>query len=319
MTETPFPRASSWSIIASRRSWQAHLLALSLRVYRLWTHFQSQDILAQRASQDAFGARLPLAPGVQFAPLSVASCPAEWATPTDARPDRAILYLHGGAYIGGSLTLHRGLVSRLAASSRVRVLSLAYRLAPEHPYPAALEDAMSAYQWLLTQGFDAHHLLIAGDSAGGGLAAALLVTLQDSHLPQPAGAAFLSPWTDLSDTKRSWERRAASDLLLTPSSLHSGAQHYLGAHSPQTPLASPVYADLHGLPPLFIQVGGDELLLDDIHAFARHAEAAGVTVQVEEWPGMFHVWQMMAATLPEAQRAFEHLGRFIDAVLEEKE
>ncbi|GCE28100.1 hypothetical protein KDA_35840 [Dictyobacter alpinus] len=319
MTETPFPRASSWSIITSRRSWQAHVLALSLRVYRVWTRFQSQDLSVQRASQDAFGAHLPLAPNVQFIPLAVGDCPAEWVIPPNALLDRAILYLHGGAYIGGSLTLHRGLVSRIAASSRVQVLNLSYRLAPEHPYPAALEDATSAYQWLLTHGVDAHHLLIAGDSAGGGLAAALLVTLRDSHLPQPAGAAFLSPWTDLSDTERSWERREASDLLLTPSSLHRGALHYLGTHSPHMPLASPVYADLHGLPPLFIQVGGNELLLDDIHAFARHAEEAGVTVQVEEWPGMFHVWQMMAATLPEAQRALEHLGHFIDAVLEEKE
>ena len=301
-----------------RVSWQAQMLKLSLRLYRWWARFQSQDISVQRASQDAFGARLPLAPGVRFAPVTVVGCAAEWAIPINALPDQTILYLHGGAYIGGSLTMHRDLVSHIVASSKVQALDIAYRLAPEHPYPAALEDATNAYQWLLTQGFDPRHIIVVGDSAGGGLAAALLVNLRDHSIPLPAGAALLSPWTDLSDRAQSWEKRASSDLLLTPSNLHCGAQHYLGMTSPQTPLASPIYADLHGLPPVFIQAGGDELLLDDIRAFATKADSAGVAVYLEEWPGMFHVWQMMAGTLPEARSAIKHLGQFIITLLREE-
>ncbi len=299
-------------IIGDRRvSWQGRGLMLALRAYRLWSTHQPQDLAAVRRSQDAFGRGLATASQVRIEDLTVAGCPAAWALPAHATPDRAVLYLHGGGYDSGSLVSHRGLVTRIADAARVRTLALDYRLAPEHPFPAAVDDATGAYRWLLAQGYAPAHIVVAGDSAGGGLVAATLVALRDGDTPLPAGAALLSPWTDLSDPERTWERRASEDLLLTPDALHAGARDYLHGRDPRTPLASPRYADLRGLPPLLIQVGGDELLLDNTEAFAAHAQAAGVDTRLEVWPGLFHVWHMMASYLPEARQAIDRVGAFV--------
>jgi len=226
-----------------RVSWQGRVLIFALRGYRGWSAHQAHDLPRQRHAYDTFGKTLPPASDVPIARLTVAHCPAEWALPPHGPTDRAVLYLHGGGYNQGSLISHRALVTRIARASGIRVLSLEYRLAPEHPFPAALDDAVAAYQWVLAQGFAPAHLVVAGDSAGGGLAVAMLVALRDQGIALPAGAALLSPWTDLSDPGGTWERDAPADLLLTPEGLHTMARDYLGDRNLTTPLASPIYAD----------------------------------------------------------------------------
>jgi acetyl esterase/lipase len=194
-----------------------------------------------------------------------------------------------GAYALGSIETHREFVSRLARASGMRALLIDYRLAPEHPFPAALEDAVAAYHWLIAQGFEASRVLIAGDSAGGGLALAALLALKDAGEGLPAGAVCISPWTDLSSTAESIRTKARVDVVLNPDTLEIYAWRYAGEHDLRSPLISPLYADLSGLPPLLIQVGSDEILLDDATRLAARAREVGVEVTLRVWPEMFHV------------------------------
>ena len=191
----------------------------------------------------------------------------------------------------------------------IRSLVINYRLAPEHPHPAALEDAITAYRWLLTQGYDPSQIVIAGDSAGGGLALAALLALLDAGEPLPAGAVCISPWTDLALTGASMRSKAKVDHILDPNSLEMYARYYAGIDEVTSPLLSPLYADLKGLPPLLIQVGGDEILLDDATRLAEQAREAGVDVTLEIWDEMFHVFQLVSF-LPETQKAVKHITDF---------
>jgi acetyl esterase/lipase len=237
--------------------------------------------------------------------------PAEWISAPGAAQDRVLFYLHGGGYAIGSVNTHRDLVSRLARAAKMRALVIDYRLAPEHPFPAALDDALAAYQWLLAQGLDPSKIAIAGDSAGGGLTVAALVALREQGVALPAAAVCLSPWVDLEGTGESMASRAALDPMVRPEGVKMMAKLYLGNNRARTPLASPLYADIRGLPPLLIQVGTSEVLFDDSARLAERARAAGVDVTFEPWQDMIHVWQFFASMLPEGGKAIERVGEFL--------
>lgn len=267
------------------------------------------SIQEQRARQEKTARYARLMADVRCQHVSANGVAAEWIEAPGA--DLAVLlYLHGGAYTLGSINTHRELVARLARAANVRGLALDYRLAPEHPFPAALEDATAGYLWLLAQGYDPSQIIIGGDSAGGGLALATLVVLRDAGKPLPAGAVCISPWTDLAHTGESIQSKAGVDPMLTPESSIRYARYYAGDSELTSPLISPLYADLTGLPPLLIQVGSDEILLDDATRCAEHALEAGVDVTLEVWNGMFHVFQI-ASFLPEAKKAVAHIAEFV--------
>ena len=246
-------------------------------------------------------------------PTSADGITAEWIAAPDARSGM-MLYLHGGGYALGSISTHREIVSRLSRATSMRALLIAYRLAPEHPFPAALEDTLTAYRRLLKQGHDPSRIIIAGDSAGGGLTLAALVALRDASEPLPAGAIIMSPWTDLAHTGASIESKKDADPVLTLESSRMHAQYYAGENALDNPLISPLYADFSGLPPLLIQVGSDEILLDDAVRCAEKAKAAGVDVTLEVWEGMFHVFQLVP-NLPESKTAVANIARFTTRVL----
>ncbi len=243
--------------------------------------------------------------------VSANGVPGEWIIPAGTGTARVILYLHGGSYNAGSTRSHRALAANIAYAARGRALTVDYRLAPEHPYPAALEDALSAYQWLLDKKIKPRQITIAGDSAGGGLTIALLVALRERGIPMPASAVVLSPWTDLSASGESWQENAKADYVINGDKLRVSARLYLGEADARDPLASPLYADLHGLSPLLIQVGADEILLSDSTHLAERARRAGVDVTLEIWEGMQHVWHFAASILPEAREAIGKVGEFI--------
>ena len=237
--------------------------------------------------------------------------PAELVSSGEASSGRAILYLHGGGYVIGSPATHRELARRLSVAADADVLAIDYRLAPENPFPAAVEDAVSAYRWLVGQGCDPAGVAIAGDSAGGGLTVATLVSLRDQGLPLPACGVCLSPWVDMEGIGDSMTSRAALDPMVQREGLVAMAEIYLGGADSRTPLAAPLYADLHGLPPLLIQVGTSETLYDDATRLSTRAEAAGVETCFESWDEMIHVWHLFAPMLDDGQRAIERIGEFV--------
>lgn len=233
----------------------------------------------------------------------------EWlGTAAPAGP--VLLYLHGGGYVSGSPATHRALMMRLGQAAHARVFAPDYRLAPEHPYPTAVEDAWSAYWWLLAQGIAPAQIVIAGDSAGGGLTIALMLALRDAGMPLPAGGVCLSPWFDLALTGPSMAANEQSDYL-NDAILRTAAALYLGEHDVRGPLASPLYADLRGLPPLLIQVGTAEMLLDDGRRFVARARQAGVSITLEEYAGMVHVWHFTYLLEPRARQAVHSAGAFV--------
>lgn len=249
--------------------------------------------------------------GVRVDEIDVAGIAAERIIPDTEILGRTLLYLHGGGYAVCGPRTHRRLVAALARRSKARAFVIDYRLAPEHPFPAAVEDACKAYRWLVSQGADPARMTVAGDSAGGGLALALLMSLRDAGEPLPAGAALLSPWTDLAASGWSHLTRARRDPMLSVDGLLLAARHYLQGVSPTTPLASPLYGEFERLPPLFIHVGGNEILLDDSLRVAEKARSAGVTVEVKVWPGLPHVFQA-AGFLPEARLSITEIGGFLE-------
>lgn len=244
-----------------------------------------------------------------------ANVPAAWLRPQDARTDCAMLYLHGGAYVIGSIDTHEAVAGRIAAACRMPALIIDYRLAPEHPFPAALEDAVGAYRWLLAQGFPPDRIAIAGDSAGGGLTAAAMISLRDAGDPPPACGVCISPWTDLAGTGESIQERADRDPIIVPSEIFERANQYLGDADPHDPLASPMYADFTGLSPLLIQVGTEETLYDDAVRMADRARAAGVNVHLEVWDRMPHVWHTLATLVDAADQAIGDIGEFVKSFI----
>ncbi len=261
--------------------------------------------------EDYLGQPVPLPEGTHIESVDANDVSAEWISPPGADAERVLLYLHGGAYILGSFKSHRDLVARLSGVSGVRGLLIAYRLAPEHVFPAALDDALTVYRWLLANGTKPEHIVIGGDSAGGGLTLALLQTVRDKSLPMPAAALLLSPWTDLVGTVESRTTRDEVDPVFSGKAIALLSGIYPGTEDIHHPLISPINADLHGFPPLYIDVGHDEVLLDDSLQVAEHARSAHVSVELTVWDDMWHVFQSFAYVLPEGQQSLENMGRFI--------
>jgi epsilon-lactone hydrolase len=228
-----------------------------------------------------------------------------------SRPQRHLLYLHGGAYVSGAPGLYRHFAWRIAEAAKACVWMLAYRLAPEHPFPAALDDAVAAYRWLADETAETRELFVMGDSAGGGLALSLLLQLRDEDSPLPAAAVALSPWTDLALTGLSLKSNGAADPMLNADDLPELARHYLAGADPRTPYASPLYGDPSGLPPTLIQVGSDEILLDDAVRMAEKLRRQNPRSRLEIWPRMPHVWHLFVPVLPEARQAISRVGAFI--------
>ncbi len=228
-----------------------------------------------------------------------------------SRDGHHVLYLHGGAYVAGSTSLYRDFIWRIADATQARVLCINYRVAPEHPFPAAVDDAVAAYRWLLAQGADPQRMSVMGDSAGGGLALALLLRLRDEGVPLPAAAVAMSPWTDLAMAGESYRRFAKADPMLSVVPAQAFARCYLAGGDARQPYASPVYGDPRGLPPTLIQVGSDEILLDDATVMAERMRAAGCAVELEVWPRMPHAWHVHARVMPEARRAVKRIGDFV--------
>jgi len=263
----------------------------------------------QRAAMETSAVLFPAEADITAQETDAGGVPADWITVDGSETERMVLYLHGGAYVMGSRNTHRGLAGRIARTADARILLPDYRLAPEHPFPAAVEDAMTCWRWLLAQGHAPDHMAIAGDSAGGGLTLATLLALKAAGESLPACAVGLSPWTDLEGEGPTAEPGAVDDPMLTPEGLRSNGRDYAAADL-RNPLAAPLHGDLDGLPPLLLQVGTREILLSDSTRFAEKAQAAGVQVTLEIEDGLIHVWQMFP-DVPEAQSAVERIGAFI--------
>lgn len=295
-------------------SWQSHVLRLTQHGFRAFTgKFRGLDVGQERRNA-ALAERLfrPSA-AVQYSAVTAKGVPAEWITPPGSRPDCVVVYVHGGAFYAGTVTGARPVAAAIALAARARVLTFAYRLAPEHPFPAALDDTLAVYEWLRVNGVAPEKLVLVGDSAGGTLALGLLVRLRDEGKPLPRGAVCLSAATDLTLAGDTWMRNARNDLLIGADKIRAAVDLYLQGADARAPLASPLYADLQGLPPLLMLVGSDECLLADTTRFAAKAQAAGVRVNVEVWERMQHGWHIIAPLLPEGRRALARVGEFIQA------
>jgi monoterpene epsilon-lactone hydrolase len=285
------------------------------KVISLLKQFQSPgkpSVAHSRESVEQMANMISVPKDVECERATTCRVPAEWVIAPNASHNHVILYLHGGGYISGSIKTHRELASRISRAAKSRVLIIDYRLAPEAPFPAALEDAEKAYQWLTSEkGIKPSDLAIVGDSAGGGLTVATLVKLRDEGIALPTSAVCLSPWTDLANTGMSFKRNVKIDPFLIPEELVFMADKYLNGEDAHNPLASPLYADLHGLPPILIQVGTSEVLLDDSVRLADRAKAHGVEVKLDIWKDMIHVFQAFAAFVPESRQAIDQIGMFI--------
>lgn len=266
----------------------------------------------QRERIEALAGFMPPTEGFEAVPGAVGGISGEWVRGKHVRRnDAALLYLHGGGYAIGSAKSHRHMVGLLSIESGLPVFAADYRLAPENPFPAAVDDAVAAYKGLLDSGIAPDHLAIAGDSAGGGLTVATLVAARDKGLPMPAGAVPISPWVDLTLGGESHRARAARDPIVKQEGIGAMAALYLNGQDARTPLASPLFADLKGLPPMLIQVGSEETLHSDAAALAAKLEAAGVEVSFENWGGMIHVWHIFHPILAEGRDAIARAGAFL--------
>lgn len=278
-----------------------------------------RPIFESRARIDALAERWIRPPkGIVARPVQAGGVPSEWLEFAGGRPSRVILYLHGGGYTICSPVTHRGLAGQIARSAAARLLSIDYRLAPEHPYPAAMEDALAAYQWMLAQGVRPNRIAMGGDSAGGGLTLATSVSLKAAGLPLPAALFLISPWTDLTFSGESHRTLKKVDPIFQGEGGASFGPAYTGQFDPALPLISPLFADLHGLPPTLIQVGSDEILLSDSTRLEEKMKSEGVNVDLQIWEGMWHVFQAFTPWLPESQHAVNRIGRFIRAQIGEE-
>ena len=293
-------------------SLRAEVLRLAIRTL-VKARGRPDGTVARKRQRLAAAARLlpPTPAAAHTRAVDVGGVAAEHILPPDVDGDRYLLYLHGGGFIAGSPAIYRPLAWRIARAAGAAVLSPDYRLAPEHPFPAALDDATTAYEWLLGAGVAPHRIGICGDSAGGGLAFSLLLRLRDTGRPLPGAIAALSPWTDLALSGTSLRANAAADPMLDAAELPGVVGSYLAGADPRHPWASPLYGEFGGLPPALIQVGGDEILRDDAARLAARLEAAGGGARLEIWPRMPHVWHLFAPVVPEARRAIGRVGAFL--------
>ena len=298
----------------SRISWQGRLLNLALQVAvrRSMARRSVGDVPAMRANLDSMGSRQPLPKHILHTADELGGIPAEWtraAGVSDAQ--RTVLYLHGGAFLVGSPRMYRGLTAELAHHAAAEVVAIDYRLAPEHPFPAALQDAEAAYTALLARGQSPRQLVVMGDSAGGNLTLALLQSIRSSGLPMPAAAVLLSPWLDLDADYDLAARHVRQDPMLPATRIREAAALYAGTSAASDPLISPMQLEFRDLPPLLMHAGGRELLLPAMRLFAERARAAGAVLEFREWAGMPHVFQAFARLVPEARAAMTDLAKYI--------
>lgn len=268
------------------------------------------SIEERRANFETGFSQFQPAEDVRCQPVDAGGVSAEWISTPGVVEEHVIYYLHGGGYVIGSINTHREMASRLSRAAAARILLIDYRLAPENPFPTAVEDSVSGYRWLLSTGVNPAKVAIAGESAGGGLTVATLVALRDAGEPLPSAAVPVSPWVDMEALGESMTTKAEVDPIASRQDILMFAETYLGDADPRTPLAAPLYADLRGLPPLLIQVGTAEVLLDDATRLADRARAAGVDVVFEPWEDMIHMWHFFPM-LPEGQQAIDRIGEFV--------
>jgi len=274
------------------------------------------SIADQRDRQEKSARFFPLPKHVRCQAICVDGVPSEWIE-SPGTNSGTILYLHGGAYALGSVNTHRDLVARLVLSTKCNALAINYRLAPENPFPAALEDALKVYRWLLSEGHDPLRIYFAGDSAGGGLAIAALISLRDQGEPLPAGAFCFSPWLDLTLSGSTIHKNENLDPLLKQSILEVYASYYISSDKATNPYISPLHADLRGLPPIHLQSGGNEILMDDSIRFCEKAQLAGVDATLITWDDMFHVFQLIPL-LPQAGDALKQVACFVSRIAQEQ-
>ena len=297
-------------MIRDRISLRARLIRAAYRAFikRSQRHLTIDDIRRSFRRTEALVPPPPRGTHTEF--VDAGGVRAHLVSTPRSSPERHVLYLHGGAYTVGSPRLYRHFTWRIADAARARVLVIAYRRAPEHPYPAALDDAVAAWQWLLARRADPQHAFIMGDSAGGGLTLATMLKLRDSGLPLPAAAVAISPWTDLALTGDSYRSRLEQSID-PPGMSTVCSKYYAGGQDACLPWMSPLYGDLHGLPPLLLCVGTYETMLDDSTRFAGKAQAAGVEVTLRVWPGMIHCFPLLAPLFPEATQALAEICAFV--------
>ena len=270
------------------------------------------DLEALRVAADSDSERFPLDPDINVDRVSVATgVSAEWTWTETADRGRVVLYLHGGGYVFGSILSHRHLVAEIGRASGSRTLAIDYRLAPENPFPAAVDDALASYRFLLDEDIEPRHIALAGDSAGGGLVVATLVAIKEAGLPQPACSWVISPWVDMEASGETFVSRADTDPMVKREIIVNFAQAYLNGADPRSPFASPIYADLRGIAPLLIHVGASEVLLDDALKLARTAGAADVSVRLEIWPEMVHIWHVFHRMLGDGRKAVQVGAKFL--------
>lgn len=256
---------------------------------------------------------MPTARGVHVASDNINDRYAEWLTPDNARPEKLLLYWHGGGYVMGGCDMHRQFVSHVARAARIRTLLPEYRLAPEHKFPAAIEDAVGIYRALLDAGTKPRDIVFAGDSAGGGLAVATMLALRDAGVELPCAAVLLSPFLDATGGGESMSTRAQQDPWFRAADVAIVADYYCEPQQRSAALVSPVFADVQDLPPIYIQVGNDEILLSDSERFAALCAEAGVDVSLDVWPDMWHVFQMFVGKMPEAHAAIQKIADYIES------
>ena len=293
-------------------SWRAEILRWSLAVLKGRQGNRAIPPRQARRRLKLIERIVPGPPGgTQTTAVDAGGVPSVRIAVPEARKDRCVLYFHGGGYVIGSAALYRDFTWRIGRAARASVLFVDYRFAPEHPFPAALDDAFNAYRWLADQ-FDPRRMAFVGDSAGGGLALAALLKLRDEGQALPAAAVALSPWTDLALTGPSLHSNATADPVLEMSRVIKHSHDYLAGADPRHPYASPLYGDASGLPPTLIQVGSDEMLRDDSVRMAEKLKAAGCEVEIDIWPRLPHGWQLYARILPEGRQAIERIGAFLE-------
>lgn len=294
------------------------MTSLQSSIFRWIMKLRRKEVFDFTTSIDQFrkkcekGANLlgKLPEGIEVSPVTIDGIYGEWIVPSQATPDKVILYTHGGGYVSGSCSDHRAIVARLVKGCEIRTLLFEYRLAPENPFPAALDDSVSAYRWLLAEGISPSNIMIVGESAGGGLCLATLLALRDQDIPLPAAAVAISPWTDLKCTGESYQTK--NKVSLAPlNSWTVFSKYYVGDNDPGLSWISPLYGDLHGLPPIFINAGEDDELIDDSTRFTEKAKAAGVDVKLRVGENMVHCYPFLPSFIPEARQAMDEICAFI--------
>ncbi|MEI2467001.1 alpha/beta hydrolase [Niallia taxi] len=264
-------------------------------------------------AEKAYGT-LPVADDVVTEKVDINGMEGEWQIVPESQDNRVLLYLHGGGFLFGSIATHRGETSELGRAAKARTLAINYRLSPEHQFPAPIEDAMKAYTWLLDQGYTGKNIIIAGESAGGSMTAGLLMSIRDNHLTLPAAGLMISPWIDLGQTGETYITKEGIDPMNSTAGVKYLADTYLNGISPEVPLASPIYGDLRGLPPIYVMVGEVEVMLSEALTFVTNAALAGIDIRFRSFPGMVHNWPAFHSFLEEGKEAIVSAGAFMDEI-----